>query len=233
MAIARVTFAKAEPVQTPINSASTDAFAATAGNLIVVIVRGEGVNNATITSVTDTAGNAYAIAEAIATQNPRLHLYYAKNIQAHAANQVAVAWDGIGETFAWIAAIQYSGLDTTNPLGATDAELGTGVTDLVSGVISTTQADTVLVLAASQPALTTYTAGADFTLIDGAIGSSNGDNFGGVEEYLTSSVLTNYTAHITSGSTANYTLVVAVFKGPPPADPRTDGRLIFRNANAS
>ena len=61
-------------------------------------------------------------------------------------------------------------------------------------------AGTALVLGASQPAFATYSAGTDFTLIDGTLGS--GGNIGGAEDYIPAGTLSSYVAHITSDASA-------------------------------
>src|SRR5688500_6029731 len=114
MAITRVNTAKAEPASEPAQaSISTGTFAATAGNLIAVLIRigGEGV----VSSITDTAGNTYTLATSDTSWDPNLLCYYAKNITGHATNAVTVNFSP-SALYSWAFAIQYSGLNTTSPL---------------------------------------------------------------------------------------------------------------------
>lgn len=210
MPIARVTTAKAEPASEPAQaSIATGAFNAATGNLIVVFIRlgGEGA----FSSISDTAGNTYVEAISDITQDPRLYCYYAKNITGNANNVVTVNFSPSG-MYSWAYAVQYSGADTISPLNVIEAKTGIGVTDIVADAITTTVDGEVVVAATSQNNFTTYTAGADFTLLDGNIGDSSGNNFGGVQEYIPAGTLSNYVTHITSGVINPYTILVVSFK---------------------
>lgn len=225
MMVVRVTTAKIEPATTAQSSIATASFVATTGNLIVVVVRCG--TNGLVSSVTDTAGNTYVEAISSTGQDPKIFIYYAKNITGHATNVVTVNFSPSAE-FSWACAVQYSGLDTVSPVDAIDVKTGTGVSDLVSDPFSTAR-EGVVVLGASQATFTTYTAGADFTLIDGAIGNNVGDNFGGVEERITTGSLSSYTAHITSGATNAYTVGLVAFKAVIAAT----GPMLFRGRTFS
>src|SRR5687767_4435010 len=135
MAVVRVTTAKIEPADSAQASIATNGFAATGGNLIVVLVRCG--SNGLVSSITDTAGNTYVEAISSTGQDPKIFIYYAKNISGHASNVVTVNFSPSAE-FSWAYAIQYSGLDLPSPQDAIDVKTGTGVTDLVSDPFSTT-----------------------------------------------------------------------------------------------
>jgi len=210
VAIVPVNTAKAEPASEPGQaSIVTGTFAATSGNLIVVFIRIGGTG--AFSSITDTAGNTYTLAISDTSRDPNLLCYYAKNITGHATNAVTVNFSP-SALYSWVFAAQYSGLDTSSPLDVTEAKLGTGVTDIVADAITTAQDNEVVLAAVSQNNFTNYTAGADFTLVDGGIGDSGGNNFGGVQQRITSAVLSSYVTHITSGVTNNYTMLVVSFK---------------------
>ena len=181
----------------------TPTSATTTVNANVIIIRTEG--NA-ITSVAD-GTNTYTSAGATpGSPNPTMFSYYAKNITGTSANIVVTV---VGTpNFAWGYFIEFSGIDTTAPLDVTNDKTGTGVTDIVSDAITTAQTGAV-VGGVSQPAFTTYTAGANYTLADGAIGTGP---YGGVEYRITSSALSSEVQHITSGSTAGYSFTVIALK---------------------
>lgn len=185
----------------------------TTGNTIVVAIRCAGINGVTETpgtpsGVTDSAGNTYTLRVSDVTQDPNMFIYSCDNITGGASVTVTAAMPD-PDNFAWIAAVEYSGLATSSALDTTDHKTGTGVTDIVGNAITAAQASELVFCAVSQNNVTTYTAGTDFTLIDGAICSA-----GGIQEYLTSGTLSSYVPHITSGVTNNYTLVTASFKAP-------------------
>jgi IPT/TIG domain len=101
--------------------------AQTAGHLNVVVV-GWSDTTSTITSVTDTEGNTYAVGASTATGTGiRQAIYYAKNIVGDTGspnqitvtfNQPAVAPD--------LRIFEYSGLDTTSPLDVAASSSGNG-----------------------------------------------------------------------------------------------------------
>lgn len=112
--------------------------AQTAGDLNVVVV-GWNDTTATVQSVTDTAGNTYTLAFP-ATQGTSITqaIYYAKNIKAGASNTVTVTFNQAA-AFLDVRVMEYSGLDTANPLDAGGGASGTG-TGLDSGAINVTSA---------------------------------------------------------------------------------------------
>src|SRR6266436_1662134 len=96
-----------------------------AGDLNVVIV-GWNDTTATLKSITDTKGNTYVLATGPVTISGSLtqSIYYAKNIVAAAAgtNTVSVTFS-TAAIYPDIRILEYSGLDTNNPLDG-----GTGAT---------------------------------------------------------------------------------------------------------
>ncbi|MGA9800313.1 MAG: IPT/TIG domain-containing protein, partial [Terriglobales bacterium] len=109
--------------------------AQTAGNLNVVAV-GWNDTTSTVTGVTDTRGNTYVLAAGpTAGTGLTQSIYYAKNIAA-GTNTVTVTFNKAA-AFADIRVLEYSGLDTSNPLDQTAAAAGSGTT-ASSGAATTT-----------------------------------------------------------------------------------------------
>ncbi len=134
-----------------------------AGDLNVVIV-GWNDTTATLKSITDTKGNTYVLATGPVTISGSLtqSIYYAKNIVAAAAgtNTVSVTFS-TAAIYPDIRILEYSGLDTNNPLdGGTGATGSATTTD--SGAVSTTNA-TDLLVGANIVATSTAAPGVGFT----------------------------------------------------------------------
>ena len=116
------------------------------GDLNVVVV---GWNDATstISSVTDSSGNSYAVAAPLVTgTNLRQAIYYAKNITSASTNTVTVKFNKAA-SFVDVRILEYAGLDTVNPLDGTSGLSGQSLTSK-SGPVKTTAA-TDLVLGAN------------------------------------------------------------------------------------
>ena len=117
-----------------------------------------------VNSVTDSAGNAYALAMG-PTQNSNTlsqSIYYAKNIQgASAGNVVSVRFSRTA-AYPDVRILQYSGLDTGNPLDVTTSAIGTG-SMCNSGTLTTTGPARLLV-AANMVTDHTSTAGIGYTM---------------------------------------------------------------------
>ena len=212
MAITRANTAKAEPLNSVGTSFATGAFAATNGNAIVVFIRSGGAGGSlNVTSVTDTAGNTYTQRVTNFDRDPSMWVYVAKNITGHATNVVTVNISGT-TSYTWAFAVEYAGVDA-DPEDVYPSNDDTAATDLVTNSITTNFHEEVVVLGGSQDTLSTFTAGTDFTLIDGAIGNVTlGGTFGGVEEYITGSALGGYTGHMTSDTSAQYCIVGVTLK---------------------
>ena len=133
-----------QATQTPVTVAFTGA--QTAGNLNVVIVSWND-STATITSVTDTIGNTYAVAAAPVVQSATASqaIYYAKNIAAAAAgaNTVTINFN-TGARHPDIRIAEYSGVDPLNALDTSVGTLGNTATS-DSGPVSTTNANDILI----------------------------------------------------------------------------------------
>lgn len=118
---------------------------------------------ATITSVTDTAGNAYQLALSTATGTDATQaIYYAGGIAAApAGNAVTVMFNGTAD-YPDLRIVEYSGINPTSPL---DGVIGSsGTSDMSSsGSLTTTNANDLLV-AANYVAQTTSAADPAYTL---------------------------------------------------------------------
>ena len=134
----------------------------TAGDLNVVIV-GWHDSTASIQSVTDSAGNSYALAIGPTSGTGlRQSIYYAKNILGSSSNTVTVTFNQ-GATKPDVRILEYSGADASNPLDVSAGASGnSNIAD--SGFVATNAANELVVgantIAASN---TTIMAGAPFT----------------------------------------------------------------------
>jgi chitodextrinase len=125
------------------NLSTTFTAAQRAGDLNVVAVAWG--TNASISSLTDTAGNTYTLAVGPTVFGGQNAIYYAKNIVAAAAgaNTVTVTFSAaVGDPDIRVA--EYSGISTTSPLDVTVAATGSG-TLTNSGSVTTTNANDLLV----------------------------------------------------------------------------------------
>jgi Domain of unknown function (DUF1929)/Bacterial Ig domain/Glyoxal oxidase N-terminus/Fibronectin type III domain len=133
-----------------------------AGDLNVVVV-GWNDTVAQVTSVSDAAGNLYALAAGPTPGNALSQsIYYAKNIAGSAAgaNQVTVTFSPAA-AFPDIRILEYSGIDTVNPVDVNVTAAGNG-TSTNSGSATTTNANDLLV-GANTVSTTTSGAGSGYT----------------------------------------------------------------------
>lgn len=204
-------------VQTAVSTAGTGATltatfgsSVTAGNLIVVGYRAD--TNGTLT-VSDTFGSTYTLRTSDVSQNPSMYLYDAV-LASSGSNTVSIA-NTASPSFGWVFAIEVTS-NTASPFDVAHANPGAASTDNTSAATTTAQAIEYVVMFSSQPAFATYSAANDsaghtWTLINGAFGGG-GNNFGGVEEFITASAFASVTAHLTSTSGAAFTTVLAAYK---------------------
>ena len=119
--------------------------AQTAGNLNVVVV-GWNDSTATVSSLTDTAGNVYtrAVGPTVISGVESQSIYYAKNIAASAAgaNVLTVTFSGAA-AFPDIRVLEYGGADPVNPVDVTAATSGNSSSS-TSGLATTTNANDLL-----------------------------------------------------------------------------------------
>ena len=137
----------------------TFGLAQTAGNLNIVVV-GWNDTTSTVTSVSDSRGNTYAQAGSMITgSSARQSLYYAKNIAA-GSNTVTVVFNQAAR-YVDVRILEYSGLDTSNPLDVTASAAGSSVSPN-SGAATTTSASE-LIFGAGTTATGFYAPGSGFT----------------------------------------------------------------------
>lgn len=177
-----------------------------AGNYGIVCTRNGGN---TLTGITDSLSTTYTQVGSISAGADTIWMHYGK-FPSSGANTVTAAFSAT--SYVWVFALEVSGLAASSVLDTFDTQGPSGTTDLTTDPITTSQAEEYLLLCASQTSLATYTAGADFTLVDGTI-PTNAENFGGVEERILSSTLSSYTPHFTSSNTTSAIVIAAAFKG--------------------
>ena len=161
--ISFVQASSATPQGTLTSVGVTYTLAQTAGNLNVVVV-GWNDSTATISGISDSSGNNYAVAAAPVVQSGTASqaIYYAKNISGAAAgaNVVTVTF-ATAARHPDIRIAEYSGLDTVSPLDTSAGAQGnTAASD--SGPAITTNANDLLI-GANTVQFTTTAAGTGFT----------------------------------------------------------------------
>lgn len=215
MAITRVAGQAVEAAiaGTPLDPVTTGAFpgAVTVGNLIVVAVRWFSVDSYAIAGVSGGGVTTFTRRQFYWGSSTGLEVWTGI-VTSAVTTAVSVDFTG-GVTWGWVKALEYSAGGTWDyDTGDDNLDLnGTG--DLVVGPISTANAEELVVVVGTQvTGGATYTAGADFTLVDGDL-----ESMGGIEEYITSGTLTTYTAHLTSSSAAAHFVLAAAFKYTAPA----------------
>ena len=139
---------------------ATFSVAQSAGNLNVVAI-GWGDTTSLVSTVTDSRGNTYTQAGGTTTGSGlRQAIYYAKNIAA-GSNTVTVTFNQAA-VYPDIRILEYSGLDTSNPLDVTAAGVGTGT--LATSAAASTTAANELIFGAGSNGDGFSGAGAGFTL---------------------------------------------------------------------
>jgi hypothetical protein len=180
----------------------------TSGSWVIVIAR----DTANLPSgvPTDTISTSYSSAIS-GGSDPKMQIFYGK-AGSSGSITVTVPWSG-GTSYPWVYAVEVQGLAAASPLDVADDTTGGSAGGTISAdAISTAQADEFVLLACGQSAFSTFTAGTDFTLIDGDF-PGNVANFGGVEYRITSGTLSSYVPTIAPSGGAGWTTVVAAFKG--------------------
>jgi IPT/TIG domain len=149
----------ATPHPTSLSVAVTYSVAQTAGNLNVVEV-GWNDTTSSVNSVTDSRGNGYVLAVG-PTRGTGLtqSIYYAKNIGG-GTNTVTVTFNKAAAVVD-VRALEYSGLDTANPLDVTAAAAGSGTTG--NSGAATTRSANELIVGAGMTAGAFTKAGTGFT----------------------------------------------------------------------
>ncbi len=161
----------AQPASPSSNASAGFNLPQTLGDLNVVVI-GWGDATATVSgNVTDSAGNTYTLALATVGNGFSQSIYYAKNIKAATTNTVTVNFSQAA-AFPDLRILEYSGVDTVNPLdGAAGASGATGA-GLDSGTITTTSAGD-MILGAGDVGGTITSPGSGFaTVIDDRYGNN-------------------------------------------------------------
>ena len=202
-----ITFVQVKSATPQTNSASvavTYQVAQTLGNLNIVAV-GWNDTTSTVTGVTDSQNNTYVLAIGPTTGTGlRQSIYYAKNIAA-GSNTVTVTFSQAA-AFVDIRALEYSGLDTANPLDQTAGAVGSGTT-ASSGAVTTTAANE-LIFGAGMTLATFTGAGTGFT--SRIITSPDAD----IAEDRTVTTTGSYSA-TAPNSSSNWVMQVATFQKAP------------------
>ena len=155
-----------------------------------------------MSSVTDSRGNSYALAIGPTSGTGlRQSIYYARNIAA-GSNTVTVTFNQAA-AFVDVRILEYSGLDTANPLDKTAAASGSGTT-ASSGAATTTSANE-LIFGAGMTIATFTGAGSGF--ISRIITTPDAD----IAEDRTVSATGSYSA-TAPNSSSNWVMQMATFK---------------------
>jgi Domain of unknown function (DUF1929)/Fibronectin type III domain len=204
--------------QSPVTTVSVP-FKATqsAANLNAVVV-GWNDTTAQVASVTDSKGNAYqrAVGPTLFPGAISQSIYYASNIAAAAAgaNSVKVSFTAAAN-YADVRVLEYSGLDTVNPLDVTASGNGSTATSSTSAVSTTNASD--LLVAANTVNTITNSAGTGWT--NRVITVPNGD----IAEDRVVSVTGSYAASAPLSGAGPWVMQLVAFKaapsGPPPSPP--------------
>jgi hypothetical protein len=208
----------------------TYAAAQTAGDLNVVVV-GWTDSTTTISSVTDSNGNVYALAAGPTVQAgvQTQSIYYAKKIAAAVAggNSVTVKFSA-SAPYIDIRILEYSGLDTVNPLDVSIGASGSGST-AGSGSVTTTTANDLLIGA---DIVTSITSGPGAGYTKRILTSPNGDI--AEDRIVTAAGSYSASASMTSGK---YVMQMVAFRaagaGTPDATPPSVPSNLTANAGSS
>jgi hypothetical protein len=140
-------------------SGSTVAFpglTVSAGHLIIVGARNGG--NQQLTSITDTAGNTYALAVKILQASSNyFELWYAYNSLGASNNIITIRYTPNSPSSIWAAQAEYSGVQTSSsPLDATDSNNNTG-TSVSSNSFTASSGELIVSLVNPTNGTTAYT----------------------------------------------------------------------------
>ncbi len=191
----------ATPQTASASVAVTYSTAQTAGNLNLVAVGWNDITS-TVSTVTDSNGNSYALAVGPTTGTGlRQSIYYAKNI-AGGSNTVTVNFNQAAASVD-VRVLEYAGLDPANPLDKTAGAAGSG-TNASSGAATTTAANELIFGAGMT---STRFTGAGSGLISRIITSPDADI--AEDATVSSTGSSSATAPVTS---ANWVMQMATFR---------------------
>jgi hypothetical protein len=194
----------ATPQTASASVAVTYPIAQTSGNLNIVAV-GWNDTTSTVTGITDSHNNTYVLAIGPTTGTGlRQSIYYAKNIAA-GGNTVTVTFSKAA-AFVDVRALEYSGLDTANPLDKMAGAVGSGTT-ASSGAVTTTAANELIFGAGMTIARFT---GAGSGFVSRIITSPDAD----IAEDRTVTATGSYSA-TAPNSSSNWVMQIATFNAKP------------------
>jgi len=188
----------------------------TTGNLLVVFV-GFYSTSVTVSSIGDTAGNTYTKITSIKDSYSTIECWYAKNITGN-ANNVVTATFSASVTYRGITVDQYSGCDTSAPLDQYNTGTGND-TAPITGNITTTTANEVLVAGVYLLYTKTITAGTNYTL---RTLTNPAPSKGASEDRIVSATGT-YNATFSLSDSTPWVSIVASFKAVAVAGPAAVG----------
>jgi len=196
--------------QSPQSQVATTYAAAQAGGDLNVVVIGWNDTSATVSSVTDSSGNTYAVAAPPALVSGWLSqaIYFAKNIVAAPANgnTVTVKFNG-SAAYPDIRILEYAGMDPTNPLDMAGAATGNSATATSAAITTTNASD--LIFGANIVYTSTSGPGSGFT--SRVITSQDGD----IAEDRVVTAAGSYTASAPLKRPGPWIMQVVAFKAHP------------------
>lgn len=200
-------------------TASSAAFSASNGNLLVVAVRGF-VAVASITGVTDTAGNTFTQIPGSSVFSSGLAgatMFYAKNITGNAAN-VVVGHFNTSAAANGICVWQVLGALTTSPLDTSSFGTASAASTVTSGSYSTGQStEIVCVMATSNTTGLTFSGQSGYTLDSNGFPTGVGGQYCGAEHIIFNSTQNAITSSMGLSPAENAILTLAAFKAAPVA----------------
>jgi hypothetical protein len=206
--------------QTPQTSVTVPySSAQTAGDLNVVVV---GWNDSVkqVSSLSDSMGNVYQLAVGpTVTGGLSQSIYYAKNIAAAnaAANVVTVTFSGLA-SYPDIRILEYSGIDTVNPVDTFAGAIGNGATSTNVTLQTTVPAD---LLVAANTVQSTSSSGSGFTLR--LLTNPDGD----IAEDKTATTAGTYSASAPLTSTSGWVIQAVAFRAAVSSPPAVTGSNIL------
>lgn len=209
-AIVRVNTSANENYTGASSSALTSTAASLTGGNSLIVIATWGVDSATVSSVTDTAGNTFSAVAAHNDGASFVVIWAATNVTGNGSNTVTVNLSGTVRYWA-VMTLQYSGLVTSSVANMTDltatgqATSSTTVTSSTWG--PTAQANEVLIAATRNGAGSGLTPDTGYSIaVQDTIGA------GAVEDRIVSSVQGGGSTVSMTGSTLDWVLVFASFK---------------------
>jgi hypothetical protein len=179
--------------------------AATTGNLILVFAHWD--NQAATATVSDQLKNTYVpiFPPTNAGSSARFQVWYAKNVTGGAQLAVTITFSQTTASFSVINAIEYSGIDTTNPLDGTNSATGAGLYQN-SGSITVPNANSEIVIGmfGYDGYALTYKAGYGYTIRSYEAST--------ISEDQPAVVAGTYSATASSNKSANWAAFVMAFK---------------------